>query len=105
MAGEIRAEIPPLAGTPRGREEFGLGAGGDRTIYLDQLAEEIVVRHLEQAYRSGLRFRLISEELGERDFGGGPLALTDPLVGSFNAQMGLPYYAGVLAVTDAHRSS
>jgi myo-inositol-1(or 4)-monophosphatase len=105
IAAEIRATIPPLAGTPRGREEIGLGAGGDRTIRLDQLAEEIVVRHLEQAYRSGLRFRLISEELGERDFGGETLVLADPLDGSFNAKMGLPYYAVVLAVTDGDRFS
>jgi myo-inositol-1(or 4)-monophosphatase len=105
IAAEIRATIPPLAGTPRGREEVGLGAGGDRTIYLDQLAEEIVVRHLEQAYRSGLRFRLISEELGERDFGGEPLVLADPLDGSYNAKMGLPYYAVVLAVTEGDRFS
>ena len=105
IAAEIRATIPPLAGTPGGREEVGLGAGGDRTIVLDQLAEEIVVRHLEQAYRSGLRFRLISEELGERDFGGDSLVLADPLDGSFNAKMGLPYYAVVLAVTEGDRIS
>ena len=105
IAAEIRVTIPPLAGTPRGREEVGLGAGGDRTIYLDQLAEEIVVRHLEQAYRSGLRFRLISEELGERDFGGEPLVLADPLDGSYNAKMGLPYYAVVLAATEGDRFS
>jgi len=105
IAAEIRATIPPLAGTPQGREEVGLGAGGDRTIYLDQLAEEIVVRHLEQAYRSGLRFRLISEELGERDFGGDSLVLADPLDGSFNAKMGLPYYAVVLAATEGDRIS
>jgi myo-inositol-1(or 4)-monophosphatase len=105
IAAEIRATIPPLAGTPQGREEVGLGAGGDRTIYLDQLAEEIVVRHLEQAYRSGLRFRLISEELGERDLGGEPLVLADPLDGSYNAKMGLPYYAVVLAVTEGDRFS
>ena len=105
IAAEIRATIPQLAGTPAGREEVGLGAGGDRTIYLDQLAEAIVVRHLEQAYRSGLRFRLISEELGERDFGGERLVLADPLDGSFNAKMGLPYYAVVLAVTEGDRIS
>ena len=93
----------PRSGTPGGREEVGLGAGGDQTIYLDQLAEGIVVRHLEQAYRSGLRFHLISEELGERDFGGAGLVLADPLDGSVNAKMGLPYYAVVLAVTEGDR--
>ena len=82
---------------------IGLGAGGDQTIYLDQLAERIVVRHLEQAYRSGFRFHLISEELGERDFGGTALVLADPLDGSVNAKMGLPYYAVVLAVTEGDR--
>jgi myo-inositol-1(or 4)-monophosphatase len=103
IAAEIRAEIVPLSGTAHGREVVGLGAGGDQTVYLDQLAEGIVVRHLEQAYRSGLRFHLISEELGERDFGGPDLLLADPLDGSVNAKMGLPYYAVVLAVTHGDR--
>jgi myo-inositol-1(or 4)-monophosphatase len=103
IAAEVRAAILPLAGTARAREVVGLGAGGDQSIYLDQLAEGIVVRHLEQAYRSGFRFRLISEELGERDFGGGPLLLVDPLDGSVNAKMGLPYYAVVFAITEGDR--
>jgi myo-inositol-1(or 4)-monophosphatase len=103
IAAEIRAAILPLAGTPEGREVIGLGAGGDQTVHLDQLAEGIAVRHLEQAYRSGFRFQLISEELGERDFGGEPLVLADPLDGSFNAKMGLPYYSVVLAVTEGDR--
>lgn len=100
IAAEVRAAIPPQAGTAKGREVVGAGAGGDQTIYLDQLAEAIVVRHLEQAYRRGFRFRLISEELGERDFGGPSMVLVDPLDGSFNAKMGLPYYAVVLAATE-----
>ena len=92
--------VAPLAGTAAGRHVVGSGAGGDQTVYLDQVAEQIVVRHLEQAYRSGFRFRLISEELGERDFGGRALVLADPVDGSYNAKMGLPYYAVVLAATD-----
>jgi myo-inositol-1(or 4)-monophosphatase len=103
IAAEVRATIPPLAGTTSGRDVVGNGAGGDQTIYLDQLAEQIVVAHLERAYRSGFRFRLISEELGERDFGGDSLVLADPLDGSFNAKMGLPYYAVVLAATQGDR--
>jgi myo-inositol-1(or 4)-monophosphatase len=103
IAAEVRAAIRPLAGTTRGREVVGSGAGGDQTVYLDQLAEQIVVQHLERAYRSGFRFRLISEELGERDFGGESLVLVDPLDGSFNAKMGLPYYAVVLATTQGDR--
>jgi len=100
IASEVRASVTPLAGSPAGREVVGAGAGGDQTIYLDQIAEDIVVRHLEEAYRRGLRFTLISEELGERDFGGRPLVLADPVDGSYNAKSGLPYYAVVLAATE-----
>ena len=81
----------------------GAGAGGDQTIELDRLAEEAAVRHLKKAYRDGFRFRLISEELGERDFGGESLLLVDPLDGSYNAKSGLPYYAVVLAATSGDR--
>jgi myo-inositol-1(or 4)-monophosphatase len=47
---------------------------------------------------------LISEELGERDFGGPDLVLCDPLDGSYNAKSGLPYYAVVLAATHGDRN-
>ena len=62
-----------------------------------------MVRHLEGAYRSGLRFRLLSEELGSRDFGGSELVLVDPLDGSLNAKLGLPYYSVVLATAGGER--
>lgn len=103
IAAEVREQLTPVAGTAAGREVVGRGAGGDATVYLDQLAEGIVVRHLEQAYRSGFRFTMISEELGERDFGGPGLVLVDPLDGSYNAKSGLPYYAVVLAATDGDK--
>jgi myo-inositol-1(or 4)-monophosphatase len=103
IAAELRSTLPPLSGSPQGREEVGTGAGGDRTVYLDALAEGIVVRHLEGAYRSGLRFRLLSEELGRRDFGGQELVLVDPLDGSLNAKLGLPYYSVVLAAAGGQR--
>lgn len=81
----------------------GRGAGGDRTIYLDNVAEAIVLRHLETAYRRGLRFRLLSEELGARDFGGPDLVLVDPVDGSLNAKYGVPYFAITLAVSAGDR--
>ena len=92
-----------MAGTARGLEEVGEGAGGDRTVFLDALAEETVVAHLDEAYRRGARFRLISEELGERDYGGQDLVLVDPVDGSLNAKYGLPYFSIVLAVADGER--
>ena len=103
IAAEIRAAIQPLSGSIRGRQVIGVGAGGDHTVYVDSLAEEIAIRHLEEAYRSGLRFRLVSEELGERDFGGRELILVDPVDGSLNAKNGIPYYCVILAAAEADR--
>ena len=82
---------------------MGRGAGGDSTVYLDAVAEEIVLRHLDEAYRSGLRFRLLSEEVGARDFGGHDLVLVDPVDGSLNAKYGVPYYAITLAVSSGEQ--
>jgi myo-inositol-1(or 4)-monophosphatase len=103
IAADIRAQVAPLCGTSRGRRVVGTGAGGDRTVFLDAFAEGIAVRHLEEAYRSGLRFRLLSEELGAGDYGGDPLVLLDPIDGSLNAKQGVPYYAVLLALASGDR--
>lgn len=80
----------PLAGTARGRRELGRGAAGDTTIFMDRTLENIVVREAERAGN----IRLISEELGVRDFGTPEAALVvDPLDGSANAEFGIGFYA------------
>ena len=55
----------PLAGTPAGRRSLGRGASGDTTVALDKKLEDIVVA----ACRRAGGVRLLSEELGVRNFG------------------------------------
>ena len=66
------------------------GAGGDDTTAVDAAAEAAVVSVLERAAADGLGFTLVSEELGERDFGepDGTLVVVDPIDGSLNAKRG-----------------
>ena len=86
-------------GTLAAREVQGRGAGGDGTVYIDSLAEGIVLRLLEAEHARGRNFTLISEELGERSFGpGGDVVVVDPIDGSHNAKMGIPYFSIALAV-------
>ncbi len=76
----------------------GQGAGGDGTVYIDRLAEEIVISRLEAEHDRGRGFHLISEEAGERDYGGGgEVIVVDPIDGSHNAKMGIPYFSLTLA--------
>ena len=80
----------PLAGTARGRRPLGRGAAGDTTVFLDRTLEDLVLN----AARSAGKVRLISEELGVRDFGEPEAAVVaDPLDGSTNAGLGIGLYA------------
>lgn len=86
--------------------EVGQGQGGDTTLVIDRDAEAAIVGVLEQAHADGLRFDLMSEELGHRSFGGGgAVVIVDPIDGSRNARRGLPEFAVSLAVTDGPRLS
>jgi myo-inositol-1(or 4)-monophosphatase len=75
------------------------GQGGDDTTAIDQAAEDAVVARLAAR---GEDFVLVSEELGERDFGsGGPrTVVVDPIDGSVNAKRGIPFFSFSLAVAE-----
>jgi myo-inositol-1(or 4)-monophosphatase len=75
------------------------GEGGDDTTVIDQAAEDAVVERLRA---TGEDFVLVSEELGERDFGaGGPRRVVlDPIDGSVNAKRGIPFFSFSLAVAE-----
>jgi len=92
----VLAELPTRAD----REPIvGAGLGGDDTTAIDAAAELAVVRRLEALHEDGHEFTLVSEELGERAFGGGPTRLVlDPIDGSLNAKRGLPFFSLSLAV-------
>jgi myo-inositol-1(or 4)-monophosphatase len=79
----------------------GRGEGGDRTLVIDQAAEELIFAELAALHAAGARFTAISEERGEVDFGGGPLRVViDPIDGSMNAKRGLAPHAVSIAVAD-----
>src|SRR3954452_2721572 len=77
------------------------GGGGDRTLVIDQQAEDIVFEQLERLHDGGARFTAISEERGVVDFGGdGVRVVIDPIDGSMNAKRGLTHHALSIAVAD-----
>ena len=77
------------------------GEGGDRTLEIDQAAEDIVFRELEALHAAGARFCAVSEERGMVDFGSSALrVIIDPIDGSLNAKRGLPHFALSVAVAD-----
>ena len=77
------------------------GEGGDRTLLIDEAAEDVVFAELELLHDAGARFTAVSEERGVVDFGSDDLLVViDPIDGSMNAKRGLPHFALSIAVAD-----
>ena len=99
LSQRVRAQVLPLLGTLGGRRELGLGAGGDRTLKLDSVAETILLQGMEEIAARGERFSVLSEEVGRVDLGAEfPLVLIDPVDGSLNAKQGIPASAVMLSL-------
>jgi myo-inositol-1(or 4)-monophosphatase len=81
------------------REPTGDGAGGDVTVMIDRVAEDIVIDEIEAL---GLPLTLLSEEAGRVAIaGGGPtVVVVDPIDGSLNATRGLPVFSTSIAVAE-----
>ncbi|MGD9570453.1 MAG: inositol monophosphatase family protein [Thermoleophilia bacterium] len=96
--GRIGEAVRPLTSAER-REPQGRGAGGDTTVRVDRLAEDIV---LEELGALGMPLRVLSEEAGMVALGGAgagdPLVVVDPIDGSLNAKRGLPLFATSIAL-------
>jgi myo-inositol-1(or 4)-monophosphatase len=96
--------VAAVVAVPRAHraDELGRGAGGDLTVAVDQAAEDAALSVLDSLAGEGEGFTAVSEEIGERSYGGGGLwrVVIDPIDGSLNAKRGLPFYALSVAVAD-----
>ena len=98
IADEVQATVAGVWGSEAARAEQGVGAGGDGTVWVDAAAEQVVIHALELEHAGGRDFLLVSEEAGERTYGaGGDTIVVDPIDGSHNAKMGIPYFSLTLA--------
>jgi myo-inositol-1(or 4)-monophosphatase len=102
-AWEIRERVKPLFGTEEGGKSFGRGAGGDVSKKIDLLAEEVVIKTLED---SGVSCVLVSEECGVKRLGveeRSGYVVMDGIDGTTNAVHGFPFVATSLAFAEGPR--
>ncbi len=76
-------------------EEVRMGADGTPTCRIDLLAEDLVLNCLEEM---GLPWNVLSEEIGFVDRGGKKTLVVDPIDGTHNALLGIPFYSVSLAI-------
>ncbi|MDD1768103.1 MAG: hypothetical protein LUQ27_06035 [Methanomassiliicoccales archaeon] len=76
-------------------EEIRMGADGTPTCRIDKLAEDLVLKCLEEME---LPWNVLSEEVGFVDRGGEKTLVVDPIDGTHNALLGIPFYSVSLAL-------
>ncbi|AEA34007.1 inositol monophosphatase family protein [Hippea maritima] len=95
---QVFEQIKGVVGTSKARKKLGIGEFGDNTVFIDKLAEDIVIDALCNTKRS---CSILTEEKGWVKLGEKfPLIIVDPIDGSLNAKRGIPYYALSIGLAD-----
>lgn len=102
--GMVSREVAEIYRNPEAFEIVGNGAGGDKTKRIDKFAEDLIIGSLEGIDEDVC---LISEEIGEKDIGKSgskrKFLFVDPIDGSNNAALGIPFFCVSLAVSSSRR--
>jgi len=101
---EATREIMRYYKKKSGTEELGRGYGGDMTMLVDKIAEDILIKRLKETNEN---IKLVTEEAGIVKIGKGKpdyLVFADPLDGSFNFKMGIGYFGTSIAILDAKKN-
>jgi len=96
----VQAAVDRLTTTAARARPLGHGEGGDTTLAIDRVAEDVVIGQLEA---TGAPLTLVTEERGELALNGGaplPRVVLDPIDGSLNAKRSLAPYAVSIAIAD-----
>ncbi len=95
---KIDDALKGVFGTDKAKEKLNEGAFGDVTVYVDKIAEDIM---LESMKSSGFPCSVLSEETGLVYMGSKqPLVIVDPIDGSLNSKRGVPYFAFSIALSE-----
>lgn len=91
--------IKNIAGTRDAYKTVYMGAYGTPTKLIDDIAENAIIAEM---ISNKLNLRIISEECGEKIVGLNPeiAIIIDPVDGTHNAAMGIPFYSVSIAISD-----
>ncbi len=99
---KIYSSITKHISKNKNEKVIGNGAGGDKTLLIDKIAEDIILSELNQLKKT-FGFSVITEESGALEFGSEfPKILIDPIDGSFNAKKNatLPFSTSIAIAED-----
>jgi len=102
MAKEVYSVVHPLIGSSESGKIMGSGFGGDKTRFIDAVAEKAIVQYLRQ---NRVSCTFIGEERGIEEIGDKPdfYLITDAVDGTTNAVKGISFVSASLAVSPTDR--
>ncbi len=96
----IEKNLVNIFGTKKARKEFKKGSFGDVTVYIDKIAEDIIIEKIE---KENIKCSILTEESGWIELGAKtPIVIVDPIDGSLNAKRGLPYFSFSIALSSSN---
>lgn len=100
IAEAVHEAIKGLVGTEDAGRILYIGADGTPTKLIDDVAEKAIFNVLDEEHSP---FRIISEEAGEIIIGEASemTLIIDPVDGTYNASMGIPFYSISLAMASS----
>lgn len=97
----VHTSVSSLIGTKKGAKKLTKGAGGDISMEIDKIAENIIINELK---RFNLNIMLLSEEIGKMIIGDGEVVertneklIIDPIDGSNNSIRNIPFFCVSIA--------
>jgi fructose-1,6-bisphosphatase/inositol monophosphatase family enzyme len=95
IAGIVADKIASLPDEFTGDKEVGMGASGAATSEIDKIVEDAIIDFVK---KEDMKFNILSEEAGSVDLGGDMTLVVDPVDGTANFHVGIPFYSVSLAV-------
>jgi fructose-1,6-bisphosphatase/inositol monophosphatase family enzyme len=95
IADEVYARYRELPRDFDGHVLVGKGASGQDTSKIDKFAEDAILEYMDDRK---IKLNVLSEEAGFVDRGGERTLVVDPIDGTLNCLMGIPFFSVSLAV-------
>jgi fructose-1,6-bisphosphatase/inositol monophosphatase family enzyme len=95
IADQVRKKVNSLPKDFDWSKELCMGADGTPTLSIDRVAEDVIVEYINE---HNIQLNILSEEAGYIDNKAEKTLVIDPIDGTFNSLMGIPFYSVSLAI-------
>jgi fructose-1,6-bisphosphatase/inositol monophosphatase family enzyme len=95
IAEEVRMKVNALPKDFDRSKELCMGADGTPTLSIDKVAEDVIVEYVTE---NDIPLNILSEEAGYLDNHAEKTLVIDPIDGTYNSVMGIPFYSVSMAI-------